>query len=263
MRQPGVMVLYFLHQVISRKFDPFAPVWLFLVGVSANVRDPGTQAFTTGPSKYAAKTWSSRPTSGLSGRCFGFCWSTSLAPHESSPGYCRVPPVRWSAVLPAVLCPPLIIWGLFCANMFVRGEVPVLESLLERGGALSIVSIRDAGGRRDARRSRVEPGKRYVLVYLALGLLAGAAYVAIWMFNGKRSHSLIGLLATVCALYLTRLKRPSWPVLITTGVLGALVVTIALGWREAATYPRSVAGFTQYPHRFSAREDSRQLEHQG
>ena len=28
----GLMVLYFLHQVVSRKFDPFAPVWLFLVG---------------------------------------------------------------------------------------------------------------------------------------------------------------------------------------------------------------------------------------
>jgi hypothetical protein len=79
-----------------------------------------------------------------------------------------------------------------------------------------------------------------------LGLLAGAAYVAIWMFNGKRSHSLMGLLATICALYLTRLKRPSWPVLITTVVLGALVVTIALGWREASNYQRTVVGFMQF-----------------
>ena len=66
------------------------------------------------------------------------------------------------------------------------------------------------------------------------------------MFNGKRSHSLMGLLATVCALYLTRLKRPSWPVLITTVVLGALVVTIAIGWREASNYQRTVAGFVQF-----------------
>ena len=82
--------------------------------------------------------------------------------------------------------------------------------------------------------------------FLACGLLAGAAYVAIWIFNGKRSHSLIGLLATVCAHYLTQLKRPSWLVLIVTGVLGAVVVTVALGWREAGTYPRSAAGFIQY-----------------
>ena len=83
-------------------------------------------------------------------------------------------------------------------------------------------------------------------VFLALGLLAGAGYIAIWMFNGKRSHSLMGLLATVCALYLTRLKRPSWPVLITTAVCGALVVTIAIGWREASNYPRTVSGFVQF-----------------
>ena len=42
----------------------------------------------------------------------------------------------------------------------------------------------------------------------------------IWMFNGKRSHSLIGVLATVCAFYITRLKRPSWPVLGRDGVRG-------------------------------------------
>ena len=28
----GLMVLYFVHQLVTRKFDPFAPVWLFLVG---------------------------------------------------------------------------------------------------------------------------------------------------------------------------------------------------------------------------------------
>ena len=28
----GVVVLYFLYHLLSRKFDPFAPVWLFLVG---------------------------------------------------------------------------------------------------------------------------------------------------------------------------------------------------------------------------------------
>ena len=39
-------------------------------------------------------------------------------------------------------------------------------------------------------------------MFLWTGLLTGAAYVAIWMFNGKRSHSLIGLLATVCLLSL-------------------------------------------------------------
>ena len=36
--------------------------------------------------------------------------------------------------------------------------------------------------------------------FLAAGLLTSrSVYVLIWMFNGKRSHSLIGVLATVCA----------------------------------------------------------------
>ena len=93
-------------------------------------------------------------------------------------------------------------------------------------------------------------------VSLTLGLLAGAAYVAIWMFNGKRSHSLMGLLATVCALYLTRLKRPSWPVLITTGVLGALVVTIAIGWREASIISGRWLGSCSSSAIFSPRRSS-------
>jgi len=27
-----VIVLFFIHQAVSRKFDPFAPIWLFLIG---------------------------------------------------------------------------------------------------------------------------------------------------------------------------------------------------------------------------------------
>ena len=83
-------------------------------------------------------------------------------------------------------------------------------------------------------------------LFLMAGLVAGTAYVLIWMFNGKRSHSLIGLLSTVCAFYLARRRRPSWPVLITTGVLGTLVVSIAIGWREVINYQRSVTGFVLY-----------------
>ena len=83
------------------------------------------------------------------------------------------------------------------------------------------------------------------------------------MFNGKRSHSLIGVLATVCAFYITRLKRPSWPVLFATSFAGALVVAIAIGWRNNRDYERSFAGFTQYLSRLQAREDPREPEHRG
>ncbi len=70
------------------------------------------------------------------------------------------------------------------------------------------------------------------------------------MFNGKRSHALIGVLSTVCALYISRRKRPSWPVLIATLCAGALVVGIAIGWRNNGDYELSFGGFTQYLSEF-------------
>jgi hypothetical protein len=82
--------------------------------------------------------------------------------------------------------------------------------------------------------------------FLAAGLLICAAYVLIWMFNGKRSHSLIGVLSTVCAFYISQQKRPSWPVLMATGFTGALVVSIAIGWRGNLEYEQSLAGFAHY-----------------
>ena len=70
------------------------------------------------------------------------------------------------------------------------------------------------------------------------------------MFNGKRSHSLIGVLSTVCACYITRLRRPSWPVLLATSFAGVLVVAIAIGWRNNDNYEFSMSGFTQYLSEF-------------
>jgi hypothetical protein len=82
--------------------------------------------------------------------------------------------------------------------------------------------------------------------FLPAGLACASAYVLIWMFNGKRSHSLIAVLSTVCALYVTRLRRPSWPVLFSTAFAGTLVVAIAIGWRNDREHVRSAAGFVQF-----------------
>ncbi len=240
----GLMVLYFLHQFISRKFDPFAPVWLFLLGYlqiyviqALNFHDWAIEV--RGKNLVTAANFRS---------FWALLWFLlvyQLGPARIAARILPRPPARWSAALPTVLCPPLIIWGLFCANMFAEGEAPSIESFSSEEALfrsfpfmMLVAAVMLIVTGRTSERTRP--------VYLSLGLLVGAAYVAIWMFNGKRSHSLMGLLATVCALYLTRLKRPSWPVLITTGLLGALVVTIALGWREASSYPRTVAGFTQF-----------------
>jgi hypothetical protein len=66
------------------------------------------------------------------------------------------------------------------------------------------------------------------------------------MFHGKRSHSLMGVLVTVCAFYIARLKRPSWPALIATSFTGALVVAVAIGWRNNPDYEKSAAGFITF-----------------
>jgi hypothetical protein len=240
----GLMVLYFLHQVVTRKFDPFAPVWLFLVGY--------LQVYVLQALSFHDWAVETRGKDVVSAANFRALWALlwfllvyQLAPARIVARVLPQPPPRWSSLLPAVLAPPLILWGLFCANMFVEGDVPTFDNFSSEEALfrsfpfvmlVSAVMLVITGRTMQSIRP----------VFLAFGLLTGATYVAIWMFNGKRSHSLMGLLATICGLYLTRLKRPSWLVLIITGVLGALVVTIAIGWREAISYPRSIAGFAQY-----------------
>jgi hypothetical protein len=240
----GLMVLYFLHQVITRRFDPFAPVWLFLLGY--------LQVYVLQALSYHDWAVEARGLDLVTAANFRSFWALlwfllvyQLAPARIAAGALPRPPARWSPLLPAVICPPLIVWGLFCANMFVEGDAPTVESFSSEEALfrsfpfmMLVAAVMLVITGRTMQTTRP--------VFLAFGLLTGAAYVAIWMFNGKRSHSLMGLLATVCGLYLTRLKRPSWPVLITTGVLGALVVTIAIGWRETSNYQRSVAGFAQF-----------------
>jgi hypothetical protein len=240
----GLVVLYFLHQVLARKFDPFAPVWLFLVGY--------LQMYVLQALSFHDWAVEARGKDLVSAANFRSLWALlwfllvyQLSPARIAARVLPMPPVRWSPLLPVVICPPLIVWGLFCANMFVAGNAPTIESFSSEEALfrsfpfmMLVAAVMLVITGLTMRPSRP--------VFLTVGLLTGAAYVAIWMFNGKRSHSLMGLLATICALYLTRLKRPSWPVLIITSVLGALVVTIALGWREASGYQRSVAGFVQY-----------------
>ena len=46
-------------------------------------------------------------------------------------------------------------------------------------------------------------------------------YMLIWMFNGKRSHSLVAVLVGVCSFYVPEApKRPSFPMLIATALMG-------------------------------------------
>src|SRR5262249_44931339 len=142
------------------------------------------------------------------------------------------PPEGWPVKFVAVLSPILVMWGLFCAATLLRSsdettspEASLLLSfpfVMMVAGVMLIVTGRS-----------IAPPR---LPFLTAGLATSMLYVLIWMFNGKRSHSLIGVLATVCAFYIARRKRPSWPVLFGTMFTGALVVAVAIGWRNNPEY---------------------------
>jgi hypothetical protein len=159
------------------------------------------------------------------------------------------PPVAWSPGLVATVSPWLIAWGLICAGFLVRrgvyagdgaaNEVSESEALLRSfpavmlaGAILLLVTGRQPGSSRP--------------LFLAMGLGSAVLYSLIWMFNARRSHSLLGVLTTLCAWYIPRHRRPSWPVLLVTAFVGALVVAIAIGWRGTTKYDHTSAGFVEY-----------------
>ena len=79
-----------------------------------------------------------------------------------------------------------------------------------------------------------------------IGVAVVTIYAMIWMFKGKRSPPLFGVLSAVCAFYVSKGRRPSKPVLAVTALVGALVVTLAIGWRNNNNYEMSLSGFSQY-----------------
>src|SRR5271157_4004657 len=240
----GVLLLYFLSQVITRTFDPFAPVWLFLVGY---VQVYIIQAVSY--HEWALRVRGQELVAAANFRAlWALMWFLTVYHLGISPRLARVlprPPRGWSTALIAGGSPPLILWGLYCAGVVISGglqgpgSISPEESLFRSFPFVMMVAavLLIVTG-----RSLTSPRP----IFLVAGIMVAAAYVAIWMFNGKRSHSLIGVLATVCAFYISRQRRPSWPVLIATSFASALVVAIAIGWRNNDSYEFSTSGFTQY-----------------
>lgn len=243
----ALMGLYFLGCAARKRFDPFAPVWMFLVGY---VQIYVVQALSYGD--WAVRVRGEALVEAADFRAF---WSLALflAVYHLGPGrrLSRLlprPPAQWSSGAVAAISPPLILWGLLCAGMLSRSGADVEsmsagESLFHSfpfvmlvAGIALVVTGRDPDQPRPA--------------FLAAGLFVCAAYVAIWMFNGKRSHSLIGILTTVCAFYVARFKRPSWGVLAATALCGVLAVSLAIGWRGNMRYERNASGFLQFVMEF-------------
>ena len=239
-----VIALYFIGQVVTRRFDPFAPIWLFLVGY--------IQVYIIQAISYHDWAVGVRGKELVATANFRALWALLwfMMVYHLGVGklFARIlpePPRAWSPLFVSVLSPPLILWGLFCAGMLLRSgddsvsTISAEESLFRSFPFVLLVAaiLLIVTGR------RMEAPKP---VLSLAGFLFAGLYVLIWMFNGKRSHSLIAVLATVCAIYVTRNKRPSWPVLITTAVAGALVVAIAIGWRNDRDHERSFSGFASF-----------------
>ncbi len=238
----GALILgYFAVAVARRRFDPFDPVWLFLVGY--------TQLYVIQPISYhdwavgvrgPEVVWTAnlRVLWALVWFFLVYHWGPGRAVARVLPS----PPAGWSRGLAAAIAPPLVLWGLVCAGLVLRSgedETVSAEGTLFRSFPfvmLVAAILLVVTGRSSTTKS----------LFLPAGLFTAAAYVFIWMFNGKRSHSLICVLATMCAWYTSRGKRPSWPVLFGTGLAGVMVVGIAIGWRGDRDHERSVAGFLAF-----------------
>ena len=184
----AVIVGYFFAQVVSRRFDPFAPIWLFLVGY--------VQVYVIQAISYHAWAVSVEgPRPGRGGRLAGVL-GARLVPR-------RLPPVprawprrrRWPVRLGPGR-PPWWPWSprrwpcgdCYCSGVVIRtqpDEVTSAEMVLFRSfpfvmmvaAILLIVTGRNIHAHRPA--------------FTVAGLVLAFGYVMIWMFNGKRSHSLI------------------------------------------------------------------------
>jgi hypothetical protein len=238
----AVVVLYFLFQVVSGRFDPFAPTWLFFVGY---LHVYVIQALTYHDWAIGVRGKELVGAANLRA-LWAVVWFLAvyhLPMGRLIAGRLPAPPLSLSPKLVGAITPPLVLWGLFCAGLVARsGNAETISAEVSLFSAFPFVMMAAAVLLIVTGRTIRSPQP----AFMAAGLLVAFAYVMIWMFNGKRSHSLIGVLATVCAIYITRLKRPSWPVLFATGFLGSLVVAISIGWRNNPNYEHSFSGFAQF-----------------
>lgn len=240
----GLMVGTFAAHLIARKFDPFAPVWLFLVGYA--------QMYVVQALSYHDWAVNIRGVDVVSSANFRATWALAWFLIVYHFGPCRAlarifptPPGRWAVAPVQLLSPILVFWGLLCSGIVLSGgddpsgtrsaEASLMLSfpmVMLVAGVLLIVTGRQA--------SRPRPA------FLAAGIGVIAAYLVIWMFNGKRSHSLVAVLTGVCAFYLPRFRRPPFPVLVATAMAGVMAVGISIGWRFYANQHHSYGSFSKF-----------------
>ncbi len=236
--------LLFVWQVLTRRFDPFSPLWLFLAGY--------VQVYVV--QAYMLREWAIgvRGIDVVSTANFRAFWALlwyltvyHFGPARGIAATLPTPPRAWSVPVVAGLAPVLTVFGLACAWMVMSyasdptafsAEAALLFSfpfVTVVAAILMIVTGRNPDSPRPA--------------FTVAGLGVAAVFVALWIFNGKRSPALIGVFSVVCAYYATRKARPSWAVLLVTAFVGSLFVAVAINWRfNKNHHEKSVAGFIEF-----------------
>jgi hypothetical protein len=237
----GIVLLAW--QVLRKRFDPFAPVWMFLtgylgvyVGQAISLREwaltiRGVEVVTAANQRALwALVW--------------FLVVYYFGPGRALAARFPSPPVAWSVAAVGALTPLLGGLGLLSSWMLTNQVAGDVADSPEATLLYSFPFMTIVAGILLVVTGRQERSPNVLL--LATGLGISGAYALCWMYLGKRSPALIGVLSTVCAYYVARRKRPSWPVLIATAFVGSAFVALAIGWRNNAEYDRSISGFVQY-----------------
>ena len=239
----SLMAGTFAVQVLTKKFDPFSPIWLFFVGYF--------QIYVIQALSYHDWAIRARGVELVTEANFRAFWALALfvGLYFFGPGkaLCRLlprPPTGWSTAAVLRWCPVLVVWGGLCAAFVMRmmngGETASPEEALILsfpmvmlvGGSLLIVTGRQPSKPRPA--------------ITAAGVAVVACYLMIWVFNGKRSHSLVSVLVGVSSFYIPRLKRPSFAVLLATALAGSMAVGLSISWRYYSNSHTGNRSFSQF-----------------
>ena len=224
----AVIASVFAFQILRKRFDPFAPIWLFLVGFG--------QVYILQAISYHDWAVGLHGADLVGAANFQALWALVwfltvffLFPGRIFARGVPKPPTGWSTSLVVVLSPIQVLWGLFCAMMVFRLTSGDAEMTAEGAIILSFPMLLLVSGILLVVSGRLPEKPQPAMVAVGMGLVA--LYMLLWMFNGKRSHSLVAVLTGVCVFYITKLKRPSLPVLMGTAAMGAMAVGVAISWR--------------------------------